>query len=71
MAENLRPGRGQPQEPFALALDKAEAEFRLQLLEMLGDGRLHQVQSLGGATDAEVGLHQGDQGAKLPQIHIT
>jgi hypothetical protein len=41
MAENLRPGRGQPQEPFALALDKAEAEFRLQLLEMLGDGRLH------------------------------
>jgi hypothetical protein len=37
---------------------------------VLGDRWLHQAQAVRGAADAEIGLHQGDQGAELAQFHI-
>ena len=53
-----------------MALYQGDAQFLLQVFEVLGDRWLHQVQAVRGAADVEIGLHQGDQGAELAQFHI-
>jgi hypothetical protein len=48
-------------EAAALALEQQEAEFILELLELLGQARLGGVDALGGQGDVEAGVGDGDQ----------
>jgi hypothetical protein len=68
--QDFVPGGSQAEQPFAMALYQGDAQFLLQVFQVLGDRWLDQAQAVRGAADVEISLHQGDQGAELAQFHI-
>ena len=49
------------------AVDEADAHLLFQLAQGAGDGRLGQMQALGGAGDAE-GVGDGEKAAEMTQL---
>ena len=52
---------------FGLADEQRQAEALLQLLELVGEGRLREVQTLGGLHQA-IGFAQGMQGFQVTEF---
>ncbi len=61
--QQTQAGAGEP-DRFGLAHEQRHAQALLQFLELVGEGRLRQVQALGGFHQA-VGLTQGMQGFQV------
>ena len=59
-----------PLQAAALAGEQQEAEFVLELLELLGQAGLGRVHALGGEGDVEAGIGDGDEIAELGQGHV-
>ena len=62
-------GRGDALQAAALATEQLEAEFVLQLLELLGQARLGGMHALGRLGDVQAGIGDGDEVAQLGQGH--
>ena len=63
-------GGGDRFQAAALAREQLEAEFVLELLELLGQAGLGGVHALGGQGDVEAGIGDGDEVAELGEGHV-
>jgi len=69
MLDHPHAGRGDALQAAATAGEQLEAEFVLQLLELLGQAGLGGVHALGRLGDVQPGIGNRDQVAQLGQCH--
>ena len=67
--DDLHTGGSDAFETLAFAREDLETEFVFQLLQLLGDAGLGRVDALGGESDVQAGIGDGDQIAELCECH--
>ncbi|MNS91771.1 hypothetical protein D3C72_1258800 [compost metagenome] len=68
-ADHFGAGRGDRLQTASLAYEQQEAQFVLQLLELLGQAGLGGMHPRGGERDVQLGVGDGNQVAQLGQRH--